>query len=92
MLEANAIGAIGDAYLELGDLKAAVKNYEKAAKIADNDFLSPLFLMKAGETYEMDGQYQKALDIYNRIETEFYGTREQRNIEKYQARVEMKMQ
>ncbi|MEA1874376.1 MAG: tetratricopeptide repeat protein [Bacteroidota bacterium] len=92
MLEANAVGAIGDSYLELDDLKSAVKNYEKAAKIADNDFLSPIFLMKAGKTYEIDGQYQKALDIYNRIETEYYGTREQRNIEKYQARVEMKMQ
>ncbi len=92
MLEANAIGAIGDAYLELDDLSAAVNRYEKAAKIADNEFLSPIFLMKAGETYEMDGQYQKALDIYNRVETEYYGTREQRNVEKYQARVEMKMQ
>jgi len=92
MLEANAVGAIGDAYLELNDLKAAVKHYEKAAKIANNDFLSPIFLMKAGKTYEMNEQYQKALDIYNRIETEYYGTSEQREIEKYQARVEMKLQ
>jgi tetratricopeptide (TPR) repeat protein len=91
MVGANAMALIGDAYMELGDVKNAILQYEKAAKTANNDLLTPMFLMKAGQALEIDGQYQKALDIYNRIDNEFYGTREQRNIEKYQTRVEMKM-
>lgn len=91
MIGANAQGLIGDAYLELNELGNAIKHYEKAAKLGQNDLISPIYLMKAGQVYEMDGQYEKALEIYNRIETEYYGTREQRNIEKYQTRVKLKM-
>ena len=89
MVGANAQGLIGDAYLELNDMKNAVKHYEKAAKQANNEFLSPVYLMKAGQTYELLEQYEDALDVYNRIEKEWYGSREQRMIEKYQERVKL---
>ena len=89
MVGANSEGLIGDAYLELNDMKNAVKHYEKAAKQANNEFLSPVYLMKAGQTYELMENYEKALDIYNKIEKEWYGSREQRMIEKYQERVKL---
>lgn len=91
MVGANAQGLLGDAYLELGDNQNAIKHYEKAAKLASNDFLSPIYLMKAGEVYEIEGQFKKALEIYDRIESDYFGTREQRNIEKYQTRVQLKI-
>lgn len=91
VLGASAQSMMGDAYVELNDLKNAIKHYEKAAKVAENDFLTPVYLMKAGQAYELDGQLEKALEVYTRIETEYYDTREQRNVEKYKARVEMQL-
>jgi tetratricopeptide (TPR) repeat protein len=89
MVGANAFGLIGDAYLEIDDTKSAVKYYDKAAAQANNEFLSPMYLMKKGKALEIRDDYKKALDVYNVIETEWYGTQEQRSIEKYQERVKL---
>ncbi len=89
MVGANAQGLLGDAYLETGDTKNAVKHYDKAADLAGNEFLTPVYLMKKGRTLEIQGDYDKALEVYNTIEKDWYGTREQRNIEKYQERAKL---
>lgn len=83
-----AIGAIGDAYMELGDNDKAVSNYMKAANHNDNQFTSPLFLKKAGLTYSLLGEHQKALDAYNIIKTKYYKSTEGRDIKKYIGREE----
>ena len=44
-----AIGATGDAYVELGDIEKGISKYIEAADYAKNSFNTPLFLMKAGE-------------------------------------------
>lgn len=85
-----AYGAIGDAYMELGDKSEAVNYYLKAAKDNINDFSTPLFLLKAGWTYELMGEYTKAYDIYERIEFEYQRSNEAREIKKYMARVKAK--
>jgi tetratricopeptide (TPR) repeat protein len=82
-----ATGAIGDANLELGDQKKAVAFYLEAANQDDNGFTAPLFLMKAGNVYELMGNYDDALSAYNRIKTEYVKSKEARNIDKYIARV-----
>ncbi|MFW5767586.1 MAG: tetratricopeptide repeat protein [Bacteroidota bacterium] len=91
MVGANAQGLLGDAYLETGDSKNAVKAYDKAAKLANNKFLSPIYLMKKGRSLEIQGEYDKALTVYNTIEEDWYGTREQREIEKYQERAKLQL-
>ena len=91
MVGAMAINLIGDANMELGNKEEALEHYLEAAEAASNEFLSPIFLMKAGRTYELLGKYQDALAIYKRIETEYFDTPEQREIEKYIKRVEMKL-
>ncbi len=83
-----ARGAIGDAYMELGDKNKGAAYYLEAANMDDNDFTAPLFLYKAGETYELLGKYDKALSIYNRIKTKYGTSTEGRTIEKNIARVE----
>ncbi|MFO7789234.1 MAG: tetratricopeptide repeat protein [Bacteroidota bacterium] len=89
MVGANAEGLIGDASLEIGDTKKAIKHYGKAAKNADNKFLSPIYLMKKGQALEIQGDYEEALEVYNTIEEDWYGTKEQRGIEKYQERAKL---
>lgn len=84
-----AIGATGDAYVELGDTKKGVSLYLEAADYADNSFNTPLFLMKAAELYELDGKYSEALKLYERIESEYPESTEGSTIEKYIARVKL---
>ena len=86
-----AIGAIGDSYVELGDLDKAVSKYVEAADYAANSFNTPLFLMKAGEIYELKGKYPDALKLYERIETQYPESTEGTTIEKYVARIKVLM-
>ncbi|HOE04418.1 MAG TPA: tetratricopeptide repeat protein [Bacteroidales bacterium] len=90
MLKPLSVGLIGDANAELGKMEEAIANYEKAAKLAENEFLSPIYLMRAGLAYESLNKWDKALEVYNRIDKEYYGTTEQRNIEKYITRAKLK--
>jgi tetratricopeptide (TPR) repeat protein len=84
-----AIGAIGDAYVELGNLEKGVSKYIEAADFARNSFNTPLFLMKAGELYELNGKFTEALKLYERIENQYPESTEGSTIEKYIARVKL---
>lgn len=86
-----AIGATGDAYLELGDTQKALDNYLKAAENKNNNFTTPLFLMKAGWAYEILGQNDKAVEMYEKIQKEHFKSFEARDIEKYIARAKGSM-
>jgi len=86
-----AKGAIGDAYLELGQHGKAAGFYTEAADMKDNEFTTPLFLMKAGWTYEIQKDYKKALEIYERIKFSFPSSNEAREIDKYITRVKSLM-
>lgn len=88
LLKPMSLGAIGDCYIELGDNKNAVSSYLKASKASENEFTAPLFLMKAGWTYELLSDYTKAIEIYKKIRTEFPQSTEARDLEKYIARAE----
>src|SRR5690606_36349496 len=83
-----AIGAIGDAYMELGDVSQAAEYYEDAAYNNDNDFTSPVYLLKAARANEHAGDYNKALEYYNEIKKNYKSTPEGRDIDKYIARAE----
>jgi tetratricopeptide (TPR) repeat protein len=89
VLGSLAIGATGDAYVELGDLNTGISKYLEAADFANNSFNTPLFLMKAGELYELNGKYSEALKMYERIQAEYPESTEGMSIEKYIARVKI---
>lgn len=88
MLSAIALGAQGDAYMELGDKSKAASFYSKAAKANANEFTSPIYLMKAGMAYEAIGEYKDALSAYQTIKKEYSTTQEGADVQKYIARVE----
>jgi tetratricopeptide (TPR) repeat protein len=84
MLSAIAIGAIGDAKMELKDTDEAIKYYLKAADKNTNSFTTPIYLKKAALAYESKSQYADALKLYERIQKEFPKSTEAREgIEKY---------
>jgi tetratricopeptide (TPR) repeat protein len=83
-----AEGAIGDAYMELNKTEEAIEAYNKAAKADDNKFTAPVFLMKAGTALESLGKYSEALDVYKKIQKDYFESNEGRDIEKYIAHAE----
>jgi tetratricopeptide (TPR) repeat protein len=82
-----AKGAIADAHVELGDLDKGTAGYLEAADLADNSFNTPIFLLKAGQIYELQGKYDEALKAYERIRDEYPESTEGVTIDKYIARV-----
>lgn len=89
MVGPMATGAIGDAYFELGDKEKAAAYYLEAANQDENDLTSPMFLYKAGETNELIGNYDEAINLYNRIKNDFPKSKEARTIEKNIGRAEV---
>jgi len=85
----EAKAAIGDAYMELGNIEKAASNYMAASSSNTNDFTTPIFLQKAGIAYEMIGDYKKALTAYETIEKDFKKSSEARDIEKYITRAKL---
>jgi len=90
MIAPIAFGAIGDAYMELGESDEALSFYLKAASHDENEFTTPIYLMKAGQVYEEAGEYKKALEVYEKIENDYPTTNEGREIEKYITRARLK--
>lgn len=79
-------GSIGDAYLQLGEQDKALQQYIKAANLTANDFTTPVYLMKAGNLLEIQGNYSRALEMYNRIKDKYPTTSEGSSIDKFIAR------
>jgi tetratricopeptide (TPR) repeat protein len=89
MIKPIAVGAIGDAYVELDNFDKAITNYLHAANTAENSFLTPLFLQKAGELLEMQEKSPDALKHYERIKVDYPDSNEGRQIDKYIARAKL---
>jgi tetratricopeptide (TPR) repeat protein len=78
-----AKGAIGDAFADIDQPEDALDYYIKAANLRDNDFSSPLFLFKAGNTAMELGKFSKALELFERIEKEYPNSDEAKEINIY---------
>jgi tetratricopeptide (TPR) repeat protein len=87
MVSPSVIGTIANCYAELGQNEKAVEMLVKAAKKADNNTLSPIYLIQAGQIYESLNQNDKALDCYNQIKTKYQQSMQYNEIDKYIERV-----
>ncbi len=74
MASPSIYGLIGDCYVNLGKTSEGIKYFEQAAKRADNDLLSPLYLLKAGVAYEALGDTEKARSSYQTIIDKYYAS------------------
>ena len=87
MITPAAEGALGNAYANLKQLDKAVEHLKKAASMADNNSLSPTFLIQAGEILESQGKKEEALKLYQEVKDKYFNSMQYQTIDAYIERV-----
>ena len=87
MISPAAEGALGNVYAHLNQLDKAVSHLKSAAEKADNNSLSPTFLIQAGEILESQGKADEALKLYQTVKTKYFNSFQYQSIDKYIERV-----
>ena len=83
-MDAPAIlGAAGNCYAQLGQLDKAASTLLSAADKADNNTLSPIFLIQAGEILVKQGKYDDAVNAYTKIKDKYFQSYQAMDIDKY---------
>lgn len=90
MLAPIAYGAMGDCYVEKGDLASGMKYYKKAIGYRENELTTPVFLMKLAAVAGRQGDWQAAEEAYERIKMEYPRSTEARDIDKFIAYAQQK--
>lgn len=81
-----AIGLQADCYSELEQYEKAAELYLEAAEMRDNDMTTPMYLFKAGLVSEKLKNFEKAEELYQRIQDDYSSFAAAKQIEKYIAR------
>ena len=90
MISPAAEGALGNVYAHLNQLDKAVSHLKKAAEKADNNSLSPTFLIQAGEILESQGKNDEALKLYQQVKEKYFNSMAYQTIDGYIERVSAK--
>jgi len=81
VLNALALGAIGDAFAQKNQPKEALEYYVKAADTNKDEFTTPRYLLKAGKTAYALGNKADAVKYYTNIKDNYENTPEGQNID-----------
>lgn len=90
MISPAALGALGNAYAHLNQLDKAVATLKKAAERADNNSLSPTFLIQAGEILESQNKKDEALKLYQTVKDKYFNSMQYQTIDAYIERASAK--
>jgi TolA-binding protein len=71
ILGAYALGALGDAYAEKGDMGKAIQYYKDAANHHDNELSAPAFLVKSALALEANGNAKEAFEQLNKVKKNY---------------------
>ena len=88
VLSVMAVGNQGDALVELGRTDEAVKLFEKAAGMRNNEFTTPMYLMKAGILHQQAANWSAAAKAFNRVAKEFPSSTDANTAKKYAGHAE----
>lgn len=87
MVAPSVLAALGNCYAHVGDEAAAAEALVKAAHMADNNLLSPAYLIQAGQIYEKLGNKADAKKVYQEVKDNYYGSTQSMEIDRYIERV-----
>ncbi|GHT64749.1 hypothetical protein FACS189451_12480 [Bacteroidia bacterium] len=76
-------GLIGDCYVNKKDVEEGVKYFKKAASEAGSEYISPIYLKKAGLAYESLSDFKNAVEVYSTIKNKYANSIEAADIDKY---------
>ena len=82
LVSVQALGSIGDAYMEKNDMDNAVKYYKKAASKNPNEQITPVYLQRLGWVYEMQGNWKEALACFETLQQKYTQSPEAMDVEK----------
>ncbi|WP_264560553.1 tetratricopeptide repeat protein [Flavobacterium sp. N2270] len=88
MLNALALGGLGDAYSETNKVDDAISYYKKAAETNENDFTTPRFLFKAAQLALIANKKEEANKLFTQIKEKYETSKEGLNIDAYIAMTE----
>ncbi len=91
IMKYQAIGLLGDAYIEDKNLDKGLDLYLKASKGAENEFSKVQWSFKAALVYEKKNEWQAALDIYLDLKKNFKENSAVQEIDKYIGRAKAKL-
>lgn len=87
MVAPSVLAALGNCYAQVGDEAQAAATLVKAAHEADNNLLSPAYLIQAGQIFEKLGKNTEALNAYKEVKDKYYGSAQAMDIDRYIERV-----
>ena len=87
MISPAALGALGNSYAKIGQVDKAIATLKKAAEKADNNTLSPIYLVQAGQLLESQNKPEEAKKLYEEVKTKYNKSAEYYTIDKYIERV-----
>ena len=90
MISPATLGALGNAYAHVNQFDKAVATLKKAAEKADNNSLSPTFLIQAGEILESQNKKDEALKLYQTVKDKYFNSMQYQNIDAYIERASAK--
>ncbi len=90
MISPEALGALGNAYAHLNQLDKAISTLKKAGEKADNNSLSPTFLIQAGEILESQNKKDEALKLYQTVKEKYFNSMQYQTIDAYIERASAK--
>ena len=87
IMKAQAIGLLGDAYVENNEIDKGLSQYLKAAKSAETEYAIQWY-KKAAIIYQNKKEWKEALDIYRTLKNEYFDAEKIQDIDKYISRAE----
>ena len=89
MVAPVALGALGDCYVEKGNVEKGLSFYSKAISYTSNTLSTPLFLLRRGLLYEANGRKADALVDYQTIKDSYPKSPQALDIDKFIERVKV---
>lgn len=65
------LGCLADCYASDGQIDKAIDTFKKAASKADNESLSPVFLLSAAQLLESQNKAEEAKALYEKIKSDY---------------------
>jgi tetratricopeptide (TPR) repeat protein len=87
-MQAVAYSSLAGAYSEKKNMKEALEYYEKAANATKNPALAPKLILLAGKAFMSQKNNEKALEMFDKIETDFPNSQEAQMAQIYRTGAE----